>query len=104
MSGVYIKGVKLPTIREGQMVIRIEPSGKADVQWSGMVGGEYTKAVELPDHGDLIDKDKFYIDLMDRGVDQVQTDDYTEICQAVYNAPVIIPAERSEDGKVHSSK
>lgn len=54
--------------------------------------------IELPDHGDLMDKDTFYIDLMDRGVDHVQTDDYTEICQAVYNAPVVIPAERSEDG------
>lgn len=57
----------------------------------------HEQIIPLPDHGDLIDKDKFYIDLMDRGVDQVQTDDYTEICQAVYNAPVVIPAERSEE-------
>ena len=57
MSGVYIKGIKLPTIHEGQMVIRIDPDGKADVQWSGMVGGEYTKAVEVPDHGRLVDAD-----------------------------------------------
>ena len=53
--GVYIKGLKMPTTHEGQMVIRIDPDGKADVQWSGMVGGEYTNAVEVPDHGELGD-------------------------------------------------
>lgn len=55
MSGLYIKNINLPTIHEGQMVIRIEPSGIANVQWSGTVGSEYTKAVEVPDHDRLID-------------------------------------------------
>ena len=96
MSGVYIKGIKLPTIHEGQMVIRIEPSGKADVQWSGMVGGEYTKAVELPAHGDLIERDA----LMAHKGSAYDIDGhelYAVGTGTILRMPVVIPAERSEE-------
>ena len=117
--GIYIKGLKMPTIHEGQMIIRIEPSGKADVQWSGMVGGEYTKVVELPAHGDLMDRDAFikvnreYLckDCERRkGVKNGRKRTLYEIggvpCRAcgvedmfeyLDDAPVVIPAERSEE-------
>ena len=39
----------------------------------------------------LIDADALIADLMDRGVDQMQTDDFTEIVQAVQDAPTIEP-------------
>ena len=90
MSGIYIKGVKLPTIHEGQMVIRIAPSGKADVQWSGMVGGNYTKAVEVPDHGRLIDADKFSLWLSDWQKHLTETygenDEYVKCLESVIDA------------------
>ena len=47
-------------------------------------------------HGRLIDADALIIDLMDRGIDGVQTDDWHEIQQAVADAPTIILAEEGE--------
>ena len=49
--------------------------------------------VELPPHGRLIDADALTIELMDRGVDQVQLDDLSEIQQAIADTPTIIEAE-----------
>ena len=104
MSGVYIKGIKLPTIHEGQMIIRIEPSGIADVQWSGMVGGDYTKAVEVPKHGRLIDADEFDASVLRAGLSYALTRRklrYTpgEVRQKIADAPTVIEADRSEDGQ-----
>lgn len=93
---ILIKGVDLP---KGGWYLDLVITADGVVRDYGDEDEQIAEAVELPDHGDLIDKDKFYIDLMDRGVDYVQTDDYTEICQAVCNAPVVIPAERREDGE-----
>lgn len=47
----------------------------------------------IPPHGRLIDADALVIDLMDRGIEGLQTDDFYEIQQAVADAPTIIPAE-----------
>jgi len=108
MSGVYIKGIKLPTIHEGQMIIRIDPDGKADVQWSGMVGGEYTKAVEVHHYGDLIDREALKLDLGITDFDCKKCGWYKETpfpycsaelddtCFALENAEAVIPADRSE--------
>lgn len=49
--------------------------------------------VELPPHGRLIDADALIVDLMDRGVEGLQTDDWYEIRQAVDDAPTIIEEE-----------
>ena len=43
-----------------------------------------------------INADALIADLMDKGVDQIQTDDFTEIVQAVQNAPTI-ESERKKD-------
>ena len=47
--------------------------------------------VETSEHGDLIDRDALYTDIMDRGIDGVQLDDWSEIQQAISDAPTVIP-------------
>ena len=47
-------------------------------------------------HGRLGDLDALIVDLMDRGVESLQADDWYEIQQAVADAPTIIPAEEDE--------
>lgn len=46
--------------------------------------------IELLDHGDLIDRDELWNEM-------VQTDNFQEAQNALWNAPVVIPAERSEE-------
>ena len=52
--------------------------------------------IEIPPHGRLIDADTLIIDLLDRGIECLQTDDFHEIQQAVDAAPTILEAEESE--------
>ncbi|MBR2680556.1 MAG: hypothetical protein IKE23_07360 [Exiguobacterium sp.] len=52
----------------------------------------------LPDeHGDLIDRDSLMIELMDRGIEGVQTDDLAEFQQIVMDAKAVIAAERKDN-------
>lgn len=53
--------------------------------------------VPVPPHGRLIDADALHIDLIDRGIADIQTNDWYEIRQAVDDAPTIIESEE-EDG------
>lgn len=76
---ILIKGMKMPkeealnvAIRDGIASVYLD-EGKAD----------YYSVIELPDHGDLIDRDALNA-----------TDSWEWIRQ---DAPVVIPAERSED-------
>ena len=39
----------------------------------------------------LIDEDKLLLDIIDRGVDHIQTDDYAEICQIIAEQPTLEP-------------
>lgn len=75
---VLIKGMKMPkedalkvAIRDGIASVCLD-EGKAD----------YYSVIELPDHGDLIDRDAL-----------IATDSWEWIR---HGAPVVIPAERSE--------
>ena len=52
--------------------------------------------VSVPPHGDLISRSALIVDLMDRGIEGIQTDDWHEIQQAVADAPTIIPAEEGK--------
>ncbi|MBQ2641331.1 MAG: hypothetical protein IJG15_04965 [Lachnospiraceae bacterium] len=52
--------------------------------------------IPVPPHGRLIDADALIIDLMDRGIEGLQTDDWHEIQQTVEDAPAIISAEKEE--------
>ena len=49
--------------------------------------------IPVPPHGRLIDADALVVELMDRGVEGLQTDDWHEIQQAVADAQTIIPAD-----------
>lgn len=56
----------------------------------------------LPDeHGDLIDRDALMIELMDRGIEGVQTDDLAEFQQIVMDAKAVVAAERKDDEQIH---
>lgn len=37
----------------------------------------------------IIDKDHLLTDIIDRGVDHIQTDDYAEICQIIAEQPTV---------------
>lgn len=50
--------------------------------------------VEVPTpHGDLVDRDKLMVDLMDSDLDHLQRDDWKEVIQIVEDAQTIIEAE-----------
>ena len=89
--GVYIKNMEMPT---APVLFCIHPDGKVFADLEG--GWREYKAIPVPPHGRLIDADALIIDLMDRGMEGMQTDDLHEIQQAVMDAPTIIPA--SEEG------
>lgn len=60
----------------------------------GIPRPEWCPLVELPDHhGRLVDADALIIDLMNRGLESVQTDDWAEIQQTVMEQPTIVEAE-----------
>lgn len=88
---VLIKGMEMPNKKSGAVLI-IYPDGKCAVE-----DGAILQAVELPPHGRLIDADALIVDLMDRGVEGLQTDDWYEIKQAVEDAPTIVEADEGED-------
>ena len=87
---ILIKGMTMPkTCMYGGCPI----DGKYCDLWWKMGGGEYGRhrdcpLVEIPDHGDLIDRDAIH----------VRTMDYWDLRDALDDAPVVIPAERSEAG------
>ena len=55
------------------------------------VGKVIAKGVVLPEHhGRIGDMDKLIIDVMDRGIDHIQTDDYAELCQIIDEAPCLL--------------
>lgn len=88
---VLIKGLKMPKEYEfidlvitGDGVVREYYEGKVDI--------EIAEAVELPDHGDLIDRDALCIS-------GGRVNGKMFFAELLKNAPVVIPAERSEDGQ-----
>jgi hypothetical protein len=98
---VYIKGMEMPT---SCWDCYFQDCGNCRLNAHKVVDkciiedciDEDCPLVPVPPHGRLIDADALIIDLMDRGVDGVQTDDLYEIQQAVMDAPTIIEAEEGE--------
>ena len=95
MSGVYIKGLKMPTDFSGTRLI-IYPNGQVlfphRTYFDELHGVE---AIPVPDHGRLVDADELfplYADLLDgRDVQLV-------IPKIVIDtAPTIIPADKEEE-------
>lgn len=82
---VLIEGMEMP--KDGVYWCEIGVAG--DIA-TITIHGEDRKSfhlIELPDHGDLIDRDAIY----------VRTMDYWDLRDAMDDAPVVIPAERSEE-------
>lgn len=92
---VLIKGMKMP--KEGTVIAIYKINSKFYVSQNG----ELCPVIELSNHGDLIDREAWKKSLMEEGeiigingfsIDGLSADD---ICHAIENAPVVIPAERS---------
>ena len=106
---ILLKGLKMPE-EDKALVIVINSNGTIDKpnwQWDyTLIKG--AKAIPLPSHGDLIDRDSYKVDL---GINDFDCEkcgwhglfgckregDFSDACFFLENAEVIIPAERSED-------
>ena len=69
-------------------------AGDYEQETAVMLIESFKNAVPVPDHGRLIDADALIINLMDRGIEGLQTEDLHEIQQAIEDAPTIIPADK----------
>jgi hypothetical protein len=97
--GIYIKDMEMPTSC-GDCRLSVDGwcyacAPKSDEERKHITTN-YCPLIPVPKHGRLIDADALMIDLMDRGIEGIQTDDWHEIQQAVADAPTIIPAEEGE--------
>lgn len=101
MAGVYIKGMKMPECCEDCKLFNMEYDACNYTNCS--VGYEYSNKrmedcplVEVPDHGDLIDRDVLMkykasaYDIYDHELYAVGTG-------TILRMPAVIPAERSEE-------
>lgn len=93
---ILIKGLQMPQ-KGTSVVIVIEENGNVSVPdefWDcELLQG--VKAVELPDHGDLVEVERAY----DEIAEQAGKGNYIDmdaVDAGLQNAPVVIPAERSE--------
>jgi len=95
MSDLLIKGLKLPE-RTNELRLIIHPNGQTIV--SNYTYWEETEAIEIPDHGDLIDQDEYRDEFMN-GVYALCSDDSDNyranaIIDLFDEAPTIIPADK----------
>ena len=99
---VVVKGMQMPEKcglcdlfhAESPMHCTVVKGNKTVGAPYGMHRPEWCPLVALPDkHGRLVDADSLIIDLMDRGLEGIQTDDWAEIQQTVMEQPTIVEAE-----------
>ena len=91
MADILIKGLKLP---EGANELRliIHPNGQVII--SKQTYWEETEAIEVPDHGRLIDADQFYEDVTESAI---MTDDFKEAFAIwLETQEAVIPASEEE--------
>ena len=98
MSDLLIKGLKLPE-RTNELRLIIHPNGQTIV--SNYTYWEETEAIEIPDHGDLIDQDEYRDEFMN-GVYALCSDDSDNyranaIIDLFDEAPTVIPVEPGEE-------
>ena len=117
---ILIKGLKMPE-KDEALVIVINSNGTVESpnwQWDyTLIKG--AEAVPVPDHGDLIDRDAFVAEkreqfcadcckrkslktgrfVYDIGDCVCRACDTDDMLDYIAEAPVVIPAERSEDGE-----
>lgn len=91
MSDILIKGMEMP--KEGNVYLIIGEDGVV----SEKIGSMYhvtTEAIELPPHGDLIDKNELSI----IGITDYKLEGHTVVeFEDVLNAPVILEATKKTD-------
>lgn len=99
---VLIKGIEMPEKcgscdlfhAESPMHCTVVKGHKTVGAPYGVPRPDWCPLVALPDtHGRLVDVDALIIDLMNRGLESVQTDDWAEIQQTVMEQPTIVEAE-----------
>lgn len=85
---VLIKGIKVHRGRCWECPCLDGEYGDCNVLEKDVHDIEYEECpiIELPDHGDLIDRDKLYVNTMD----------YCDLEEKIWNAPAVIPEERSK--------
>ena len=97
MSGVYIKGLEMPTGKEGVAVI-IYPDGEAVVEPFDIGFSKYCEAIPVPDHGRLIEEDAAYDKIADEaGEEAGNYVDMDVVGRGLEYTPTIIPADKEED-------
>lgn len=82
MSGIYIKGMEMP--KDGSFEVLVVHDNGIVTKGFFPNENEHTKAIFIPDHGDLIDRDM----VLEKAWD-VET-----FVDAVRFAPTIIPADK----------
>lgn len=98
MSGIYIPNVELPTMEQAYQSFAVRWDGtvyEVDL-WPGeLLNDANTKAVPVPDHGDLIDRRELL-----KNWEAPHPLDYNGIADRarVENAPVVI--QEDNEGKV----
>ena len=92
MSSVLIKNMEMPE-RCGQCILRCDCKQRIYMEQRP----KGCPLVEIPPHGDLVDRDKLMQEFMDSDLDHLQRDDWKEVIQIVSDADVVIEAEGSEE-------
>lgn len=102
--GVYIKGIDMPRDCE---YLDLVITSDGNVCCYDAEGVSVAKAIPVPDHGDLIDREAVMAELGINDFDcnkcgwcglfTCKREDFDDACFALENAEAVIPAERSED-------
>lgn len=94
MADILIKGLTLPKDRK-RLTVTLFSNGDVAVS-SGRVD-LYTKAIELPSHGDLIDRNELPI----IGITDYKLEGHTVVeFEDVLNAPVILEASNKKETSI----
>lgn len=91
--GVYIKGMEIPKNCDECSISNIHLCKLwMRMTISQRVEGKHPNCplVEVPPHGDLVDRDALMTEVMDSDLDHLQRDDWKEVIQIVADAPTII--------------
>ena len=92
MSGVYIKGLNIEPSDDG-----FDGKGLVIIGYDDkLYAVAHEQIIPLPDHGDLIDRDALKEDMADK-CDCETWVGIEESIKCADAAPVVIPAERSEE-------
>ena len=113
MSEILIRGMEMPQCGERHIVIRADGSvhddGDSEIHWSAFQ--PTAKAVELPPHGDLIDRDALLAEYErdERAADEhgrefsfsfdsggTRCTEWWIVQQKLMDAPVVIPSNKEK--------